>query len=261
MDISIDGTYLYTFSKDRRNGISYLEIFDISNPASLQQVGNLTLNNADAISIGIKDHALYIYEDLNEKILVIDVSDPTKPTYVGFVQMTFIVHSIYIHDNLALLANAGLGLSVLDITKPLEPVLLPTFELKEGALMDVTAKGEYVFLPRGPNPGEDFGEFLVLDASNPSQMELVASFVIETPRNPSGPHSITFEGNLVAMALQGSPSNLVVLVDISDPTSPQQKGDADVPEELNSVQGGIVMQDGLIYVAATTGIAIYEIVY
>jgi hypothetical protein len=175
--------------------------------------------------------------------------------------MTFIVHSIYIHNNLALLANAGLGLTVLDITKPLEPVLLPKFELKKGALMDVTAKGEYVFLPRGPNPGEDFGEFLVLDASNPSQMELVASFVIETPRNPSGPHSITLEGNLVAMALQGSPSNLVVLVDISDPASPQQKGNADVPEELNSVQGGIVMRDGLIYVAATNGIAIYEIVY
>jgi hypothetical protein len=261
--MTIRGNYIYVVSQKARGGpyIAALEIFDVSDPHSLKPVSTLILDNAIAVSVGIKNNAVYMYDNLNRNIWVIDVSDPANPQYVRSGSPLFIVHEIYIHGNLALLANAGVGLSVLDITTPLNPIFLSTLSVGQSGqgVPDVTAKGQYAYVPSWAPNTERYNKFFVIDISNPSQMEIIASLDIGKPQGSAW--NIALEGTLTTVVIQEDPSGYVVLVDISDPTSPQERGRADIPGDLGNAQGGVVIQNGLIYVSAASGLAIYEIVY
>lgn len=261
-DIRIVDNYVYTASTTGNRQTSYLQIIDVSIPHSPQRVGTLTVENANFLAVGVKENAAYVYDDTSEDILVIDLSNPVNPAYIGSVPIGFNVFNIYVHGNLAFLANSGLGVVVLDITTPLDPIFLSRFEIEQGGVRDIAAKGQHAYFPKWAGPGEDFSKFMVLDASNPTQPEQIAS--IEIGKFHSGASDMGLEGTIVAISM-GDSTDYVQLVDISDPASPQQKGSADIPPEFSEAgdhfQGSVVIQNGLIYVSASKGLVIYEIVY
>jgi hypothetical protein len=251
--IAIHQNYVYIVSQGETPEISYFEIFDVSLPDSPQPVGILSLN-AVLVAVAVKDDIAYISDDATGDILVIDVSDPTDPTYLRSVDTELVVFKIYIHENLAFLANSGLGLSVLDISTPPDPIFLATLNLDEGVVYDVAAKGQYVYIPydvwTAPN-----SQFLVVDASTPAKMEIIDSLEVDPI-----PRGIAVNESVAAITIQESLSHgSVLLVDINDPISPQKGGSANVPD--GGPQGPVVIQDNLVYVVSVGGLAIYEIVY
>ena len=71
---------------------------------------------------------------------------------------------------------------------------------------------------------------------------------------------VALENSVVAMTIQENLSEgFVLLIDISDPISPQKGGSANVPD--GGPQGPVVIQDDLVYVVSIGGLAIYRIVY
>lgn len=253
MGIAIHQNYIYIVSQGENPETSYFEIFDVSLPDSPQPVGILSLN-ASLVAVAAKDDIAYISDDTTGDVLVIDVSDPTDPIYLRSVNTELIVFSIFVHENLAFLANSGLGLSVLDITTPSNPVFLSTLNPgNEEVIYDVKAKEQYAYTTYAtPSPTN---QLLVVDASNPEQMEIVNSVEVDTMAR-----GVALDGSIIAVTIQETLSHgSVLLVDINDPISPQKGGSANVPD--GGPQGPVVIQDNLVYVVSVGGLAIYEIVY
>lgn len=258
----INGNHLYVMSQPDDRTQNHLEIFDISSPDSLQQVGSLTLNDLSSTkAVGIKENALLFYSHRSRSIEVIDISNLASPKYVRSVFIDRLVNTMHIHNNLAFLANSSQGLSVLDIENPLDPIFLSSFAVAEDHIVnDATAQGKYAYFIEAPSPADRFNQFTVVDASNPAEMEFVSTLLIGEP-NDGVVENIALEGTLVAISVGQSPSGFIQLIDISDPAFPQKKGSAEVPYELKQPQGGIIMRDGLIFLSAFKGLGIYQVVY
>jgi len=99
-------------------------------------------------------------------VRTLDVSDPTSPSLLGFVDTPGQATHIKLHGNYAFVADVGSGLQVLDISNPSTPYIVATVHGIVPISLEIV--GNYAFVGGG-------FQFHTIDISNPRAPVLVAT--------------------------------------------------------------------------------------
>ncbi len=141
---------------------------------------------------------------------IIDVSDPTNPTFAGSLTLPSIGYrdDIAISGNYAYVAGDTNGMYVIDISNPSSPSLATTFDT-DGEVLSVKISGNYAYL------ADWWTGIKIVDISNPLNPTLAGSY--GTGDDGDDAYSLDINGNYlyVANGYRG-----VWSIDVSNPTTP-----------------------------------------
>ncbi len=180
-------------------------VLDVSDPSAPALAALLDLGHDDYWGIDVVGNICYVAAG-NEGLLVIDVSDPANPIWVGQYNTSHFCHSVDVQGNYAYLADWSGGLKVVDITDPTNPSFVDNLGLP-GDSKSVAVDGNVAYVAVYQDG------LCVVDVSNPSSLSLTDHF------SPWG-EDVTYvhpDGDILYVA--HSPGG-VSRVDISDPASP-----------------------------------------
>jgi hypothetical protein len=200
-----------------------LQIYDVSNPALPQQVGfyRFTSLGTGAHNVVLDGHYAFLFSDApNQPLSILDVSDPTNPIQVAYVQVATSVGDLVYYPNAGCVQGNTLyvawedfGLVGIDVTNPQMPELLWTAPPVGGPISSVavTADGNFL-LTTEDVPG---GPMRVWDLSATPPIP-VASWL---PRPAALMHEVTVSGSRAYVT--GYTEGLHVL-DVTDPQQPNE---------------------------------------
>lgn len=151
--IFIDGSYLYlTTSKIPMGG---LKILDISDPDNIYEVGYIEF---PGYTRGIYVVGSYAYIAFSPGIGpdtwsegglgIVDVSDPSKPFRLGFVNTPGEPQNVAVSENLAYVADGESGLRIIDVSSPYEPYEVSAYDTP-GTAFDIKVMNGYIYLADG----------------------------------------------------------------------------------------------------------------
>jgi len=259
-DLAISGTYLYVAMYS-----GGLRIFDCSDPSNLVFVGryiNNTLQYVSVTSVTISGSYAYIIDNMYEVLEIVDVSDPTNPTGVGYLSDDGIsMENIFISGSYAYVITFSDGLRIFDISDPTTPVEVGDF-YDGGYGRDVYVVGSYAYVADGsdgleiidisdPTTPVEVGELdqgdsraVYVSGSYAYVADYHAGLVIIDISNPATPVEVgglDLGDDFVNIFLSGSnvfltnSINGLAIIDISNPATPVKLGDYIQAEGLNDV--------------------------
>jgi hypothetical protein len=152
--------------------------------------------------------------DYTTGLQVIDISDPTTPSFAGSRNTPHYAWNVAICGDSAYVGDQGSGLQVIDISNPTSPSLGGSYDTP-GNAYGVTISGDYVYI------AVDGSGLQVIDVSSPTSPSLGGSF--DTPGNAYG---VDISGDYAYVADYDSG---LQVIEISDPTSPTLAGSYDTP--------------------------------
>jgi hypothetical protein len=217
IDIQVKDDYAYVAI-----GSKGLKIIDISNPYYPDLLG--TYDDPQIFnSINITgNYAYIIHEKVGMKIL--DISNPNSPTLAGSLdeyEFGGTLVDIFVCGHLVYLADYMGEFKIVDISIPASPALAGSYTIspESGNLRDIYVSGNYAYLITG---GEGF--LYILDISKPKSPHLVGTY---DPAEPLSMGKIYVSGNY---AYIGMDNRGLLIIDISNPTSPTLKGEYYIPK-------------------------------
>ena len=287
-DIVMQGQYAYVST-------SYpgmLHVVDISNPASLFEVGSLTTED-DSIYFDVSGNYGVIRSG-SQWLQIVDVSDTTNPTIVKEIHRDLTIHDAVISGGYIYVSEETIGVRVISLEKLWNPQVVATIDSPatewegypysnmqiEGNRLMV-ARSRYFELydisnPEAPvtivqtqmEPGcyyhlQTYGDYLfasrcrgelsIFDISNPLAMVEIGS----TPAN-CGINMAPGDGKLILA------ENGLEILDISDPATPELIGTGAIPSQDTDsyFQGAysVAVRDNYAFVAARlTGLSVFDI--
>jgi hypothetical protein len=94
--LDVQGNYLYETLYDQYS----LNIYDISNPASLSQVGTASLSaTCKPQDVTVEGNTAYVACYTNSSVGVVDVSNPTSPSVDGYISLPATSYPIFLESN------------------------------------------------------------------------------------------------------------------------------------------------------------------
>ena len=274
-----DYAYVADFTSD-------LRVIDISDPANPFEVGHCEVLGSPNDVVVSGDYAYVSANGLH----IIDITDPANPWEVSFCETPGTGLGVALQGHYAYIADRDYGLQVINISDPENPFITGSYipNLIFIDAHDVAILGNYAYLAIGGSAYSWNSGILVIDVSNPSNPDCIAScessfangvfatgsyaymagqscglhlIQITDPENPvevsncydSGwVYDVGVSGNIACIS--DEPAGLRV-VDVSDPVNPVEMGIYDTPGELREV----VVQDNYAYLAAGTyGLSIVD---
>jgi hypothetical protein len=279
--MAVTAQYAYTLGDEifRVLGI------DITNPLNPFGVRNYQTFDFSSNDIAVLDDYIYVADSLG--IHILDTSNPTAPTEVGFFDTwgacadsndKCAAESVVVVGSYAYVAAAESGLRVLNISDPGNPVEIGHYDTP-GYAIDITVSGSYAYLAAGDNG------LRIINISNPSAPTEIgfykaswwearavavadryayiaagyAGLRIIDVLNPAVPAEVG------ALSILGPAQDVTVVdgyayiaageaglrvVDISDPAVPTEVGYFITPARTAQ---DVVVENGLIYVADWNG--------
>ena len=93
--LDVEGNYLYETFYDQNS----LNIYDISNPASLSQVGTASLSGTcKPQDVTVEGTTAYVACYTNSSVAVVDVSNPTSPSVEGYISLPATSYPIFLES-------------------------------------------------------------------------------------------------------------------------------------------------------------------
>ncbi|UCE18819.1 MAG: hypothetical protein JSV84_00240 [Gemmatimonadota bacterium] len=261
LDVAVSGEYAYV-----AGGYAGLWVIDISDPFRPHGAGHLGTEKGatDVLVEGSK-----VYLATHNALLVIDISDPTKPREIS--QWPAGVDDMVISKGFLFAARRDTGLSIIDVSDPIFPQEVGFFPCQE--LYHVDVSDGYAYLANSHNGLKVID---VTDPQNPVQVVLwMADFTkgvsvqdtlayvtansglnilnVSDPMNPTPIGYVWVKG--INWSIDLNVSNFYVymnytsgirIIDVADPTNPEsvgQYGTWDQPD-------GLAVVDQTIYVTA-----------
>jgi hypothetical protein len=118
--LSQDGNY--AFIADYRNGVLVIEI---TNQRHLEEVANIPLSSGLIRDIGLSESGDTVYAIKNTgEVLVIDVRNPATSFVVKTIALNEPAYNLDVSGNYLNIAHGGKGITTLEITDPLDPVVV-----------------------------------------------------------------------------------------------------------------------------------------
>jgi hypothetical protein len=161
----------------------------------------------------------YAYIGSGTAVVVVDVSDPTRPVRVGLADTPDYVQDVTIEGSYAYVADGWAGLRIVDISNPSAPVEVGFYDTS-GYSVGVAVTGRHAYVA-------DYTEGLVvLDISNPQAPTEVGRYRFLEPVAISvvGSYAYTADG-------YGGPH----ILDVSDPSAPVVVGSAAIPDNARDL--------------------------
>ena len=251
---TIVGSYAYVASRD-----NYMQILDVSNPATPIHVGRYATTGGEVRDICVVDGIAYL-AIRNRGLEIVDVRKPGAPAYMGLFPSSLGGDAVTVLGGYAYMTGRGADLRIIDVRNPAAPSLVGLYE-EDGLCYGIAVAGSYAYLANDP-----YG-LRVIDISNLAKPVRVAAqylayggvdmclvgttaYVIgkggglsiinvSNPRQPRliGQYSTGMPGYSVTVA--GSYAYVggldLHIVDVSDPKSPRYAGDFDSAGEVRDV--------------------------
>ncbi len=226
-----------------------LSVVDVSNPASIIEVGAVELSAAANSVAVVGNYAAIASANNTAELQVVDLSSPSAPVLVGSLNLT---------SNTDAVSIAGTGTTVflgrnfgadpeiyaISIATPSAPSTLSTLNLAESATNLALAQANQYLYVTTPNNSL---ELAIVDMSNSSSIALLGSY------NGSGNADGTGVAAFSTTAALGRSDGAFEIIDVSTPSAPTLISSAlDVGNQINDLAMGV----GDIYVmvaSETTG--------
>jgi hypothetical protein len=165
---------------------------------------------------------------------VMDISDPTAPTEVGFHAMSRPAWSVTVEGNIAYVA-AGDGLHILDISNPVAPIGIGFYDTPDAAL-DLTVVGDIAYIAEAFSEDEnpiERGGLRVVDVSDPANPNGISFYPMnpgqadefERSNAPRGVQGVAVARDYAYLTYRTERRGGLRIVDVSDPANPSQIGD------------------------------------
>jgi len=239
----IQGDYAYVVG-----GFGGIRIVDVSNPASLTDVGFYE-HPGYAGDIEIWNNHLLVdplaIDPDTSALQILDISNPVSPSLVGIIGLWGIA-DIEVVDNLVYLLGYD-GLRVFDISTPSAPVEIGLLDPWSGGY-DIVVRGNYAYVA-DCNPG-----LRILDISDPTSPFEIAVF--ETDHCA---YQLDYwDGHIYVADSRGGTR----VVDVSNPYAPSGVGYYEPRIDYSFSHSGthfVTYKNGYIYAAETHGFNIYDI--
>jgi hypothetical protein len=172
-DIALADNYLYLMQSEHsyitNQSVTTLSVVASADPLALRQVGTYT-NSLYSYNITLIDDQLYLPHaggwsythganyPLGYNLLVLDVSDPTRPVEVGAYDAATIINDVAAFENRVYMAGGPGDLRVVDLTDPAKPQEVEAYGLP-GEARKVVADDNYIYVAGAP------GGLFILDRS------------------------------------------------------------------------------------------------
>ncbi len=237
--VAVSGNFLY-LAASWSDG---LIILDITNPVEPVAVGEYDTPGT-AVDVAVRDSLAYVADDLSLRI--IDVSEPSQPTEVGFYPAdSCSIGSVQVRDSYAYLGTWGRGLIILNITNPAAPLEAgecPT----DGGATDVAVSGGIACV-------SDYNMGVrVIDVANVEDPVAVGGW--DTMWRVDG---VTVNGDyayVMEMGIGFSPCWMHVF-DISSPAAPREISDTWIWDWCSHLEIG----GNYVYVAGGSGLWVLDV--
>lgn len=212
--VFIDGDLVY-LSSGRK--LSILDVTDDGTNVNISRLGFIDLDSY-IYDVEVKDGYAYIAAGPPQFFTILDVSDPSQPTFVwaGMGENSPIpLKSVDLHQQYAYITERNGNLRVFDVSDPHAPTL--GGPMLFSVANDVTFVGDLMYV------GGDSQRFQIYDMSQgpffPNQ--LAAIRLTEPPDISNDVQSITVAGNYAYLTTTGFfDDSTLYVVDVSDPHAP-----------------------------------------
>ncbi|MBI5183807.1 MAG: fibronectin type III domain-containing protein, partial [Nitrospinae bacterium] len=172
--------------------------------------GSIELDNAYKVYVS----GNYAYVTGGVALRVIDISNPSNPELIGYLDLPGYTDEVYVSGSYAYVVGGGAILLVIDISDPSNPIIIGSVDppgaavVVQGAMFYVS--GSYAYMAGG-----DSG-LVVIDISNPFNPEIIGS--VDTP---GFAHAVSVSGSYAYVADRVSYLySAFHIIDISNPSSP-----------------------------------------
>lgn len=228
-DVAVAGEHAYLAAYDY--GLQVIDICDrLVNLAEMGS-GKTPGNSTD---VAVDGNYAYV-ADWYKGVRVVDISDPGSPVVMGSFDLgTFFAGRAFhvaVAGSYAYVAYDDSGVVVVDVSDPMDPTWAGNY-VTGGEAHDLAIEGDYLYI------GDGSAYFQVADISDPTNPTYVGSY---NP-GPGAVGGIAVDGN-IAIAVDNIMSEMV-MIDITDPTSPVRGGSFTLSEPLE-----VVIQGDYAYVA------------
>lgn len=139
---------------------SGLRIVDVSNPLTPTEVGAYEASDFYAFDVHVVGNYAYVATGLSG-LRIVDVSDPTAPVEVTSARLEISssnqslqgANYVHVSGSYAYIANGGprTNVYVLDISNPVEPILIAGYRHSAGSPYGIYSVGNYVYVADGDN--------------------------------------------------------------------------------------------------------------
>ncbi len=217
-------------------GICGFKVVDVSDPSS-PTVSTVNIDHTRYIAIE-SDYGCVL--TTHSKLQVIDLSEPSNPTFCGEVSIPQRGSQLVVKNNTAYIADIGAGVVILDVSDPANPGTIATVELS-GSALSVAIRNSLLFV------GAEDGTLYIVDVSSPQNPSVINSI----PVTNSPITSISFWENYLLL----SASDGVVALVSSDPTSPNLVGAfTDVHSPIH-----ISVKDSIAMISSVDGLSLVKL--
>jgi len=259
-----------------------LYIIDVSKPTNPKIIGEInTGNGLEAVKVIKYDGSLcetckgkiYAYvanRSINAQLQIIDVTDPQNISLVANFKIPNVTgtgygKSIFYKDGfiyLGLYKTTGLEFNIIDVSNPLSPQYVAGWELN-ATVNDIIVKDNniaYLAITQ-PNPPTDKKNFIILDISNPANIQEIASFSPQTTLTQSG-NSLFLDGDTLYLGRTDgancSNCHELYVLDVSNPSSILVKGS----KKIDSTITAMTLRENYLFMmtdAANEGFQIWDV--
>ncbi|MEA2070402.1 MAG: hypothetical protein U9O98_03845 [Asgard group archaeon] len=219
-----------------------MEILDISNIEQPTKIGYYYNYQTSIQGVIVRNNYAYLLAGYGfDTILVIlDISDPTTPTYLGNITVSGGFYDFYVSDEYAYIAQGAAGVAIIDIYYPDYPQISLRYD-EHGDVYGVDMKGNNLIIAAE--------EYLhVIDMTNPYEPEQISNYT----RTGSFYTDVKISGNYAYTVCNEG----FDIIDLSNPVKPEKIGQ--FFNYMNPIW--LSIEDRYVYLLdATEGITVYDV--
>ena len=227
----------YAFVAD---GVAGLRVLDITEPSTISEIGSFETAPDNAHCIAYSDSLVFIGDNYEDGLRIVDVSNPQSPVEIGFCSDPWQINSIVVADSYAYLACYR-GVSIVDVSDPSAPVQISVLS-PETLFSSICLSGTRAY---ATFENSELSGMTIIDVSNPAEPQAVRQIWADYYGN-----TCTASGDIVFLA------NVMFGIrafDFSNPNNGTYLGFLDPPEFAY----GIATDGDRLYVAGHLYTGIY----
>ncbi len=200
LSVRTSGNFAYV--GDSSDSLLIIDITDRARPVLKDQLKT----NGYGYGLDILDGRLYLVTGYDAEIMIFDIANPATPVLLKEMVLTGTPWDIAVVDTLAYIADTAQGLSIIDISNPMDPTIIGSVETKDAYA--VTISGDIAYVADG------YDGVAIVDISDPTLPEVKSQY--DTLGTIYG---IAHKENLVYAAVRDREGFIVL--DVSNTEDPQ----------------------------------------
>ncbi len=184
-DVYVEGNYAYTTNRNNDR----LQIFDISNPASISLVSSIYPGENDPQGIVKSGNYVYITSALSGRLRTIDVSNPASPVIGSGLNLGGAYEIALDGDRLYTTLSSG-RMNIIDISTPATPSVISTFQDSAYSFLDIDLVGSTLYAV-----DTTLESVVAIDVSDQNNPTFIANYVDDASTEMITPYSIDVADN------------------------------------------------------------------